>query len=110
MNGHPVQCLECGRNFREVGTSKQHILQRHGMDTTTYKQKHGLKSMMTKEVKYPCVVCGKGVQGCRNGLESHAKMHHLTLEELYQRDLEVNGDLPRVEEVRRRSLNFRSRS
>ena len=88
------QCLECGRNFREVGTSKQHILQKHGMDTMTYKTKHGLKSMMTHEVKYPCVVCGKPVQGCRNGLESHAKMHQLTLEELYQKDLEVNGSLP----------------
>ena len=68
------------------------------MDTMTYKTKHGLKSMMTKEVKYPCVVCGKPVQGCRNGLESHAKMHKLTLEELYQKDLEVNGNLPHVEE------------
>ena len=92
------QCLECGRNFREVGTSKQHIFQKHGMDTMTYKTKHGLKSMMTKEIKYPCVVCGKPVQGCRNGLESHAKMHKLTLEELYQKDLVVNGNLPRVEE------------
>ena len=92
------QCLECDRNFREVGTSKQHILQKHGMDTMTYKQKHGLKSMMTKEIKYPCAVCGKPVQGCRNGLESHAKMHKLTLEELYQKDLEINGHLPHVEE------------
>merc|ERR1719490_171775 len=74
------QCLECGKVLNEMTRAIKHVQGKHGLDCKTYKEKHGLTTMMTKEVRYQCGlssssggICGREVQHCKHGLEQHAK-------------------------------------
>ena len=77
------QCLECGKMTLEMTQAIKHVQSKHGMECKEYKVKHGIATMMTKEVKYQCTVCERFVQWCKHGLEQHAKTHKMSLFDLY---------------------------
>ena len=85
------QCLECGKVLNEMTRAIKHVQGKHGLDCKTYKEKHGLTTMMTKEVRYQCGVCRRVVQQCKHGLEQHAKTHMMSLYELYLDHSKRNG-------------------
>ena len=62
LNCHITQCLECGKMYHDVGGIQQHVRAIHGLDTKMYKAKYGISKMMTREVKYTCVVCEQSGQ------------------------------------------------
>ncbi len=50
INKHAVECLECGRTFRQL--SARH-LRKHDLDPRTYRQKHGIpqtQALSSREV------------------------------------------------------------
>ena len=82
-------CLECGKMFYGTSELGVHIRDSHCMNSTTYKEKHGLVKLMTKEVRFSCHLCGANMQWRRVTLEGHAKsQHHMSLQQFHQTSLE----------------------
>ena len=70
------KCLECGRIYNDACSLIPHLHNRHGMDVATYKAKHGLSKLMTREVRFCCHLCGSSFQWKRVTIERHAKSKH----------------------------------
>ena len=75
------QCLECQKIFRDASTAQKHVFERHGLDTKTYKSKHGLSKMMTKEKQYTCFLCGQSVQWAYGSMFQHSRTHNMTMQQ-----------------------------
>ena len=80
------QCLECDKIFRDASTAQKHVFERHNMDTKTYKAKHGLSKMMTKEKAYNCFLCGQQVQWAYGSMFQHSRTHNMTMQEMYEKE------------------------
>ena len=80
------QCLECDKIFRDASTAQKHVFERHNMDTKTYKAKHGLSKMMTKEKTYNCFLCRQTVQWAYGSMFQHSRTHNMTMQEMYEKE------------------------
>ena len=80
------QCLECNKIFRDASTAQKHVFERHNLDTKTYKAKHGLSKMMTKEKTYNCFICGQQVQWAYGSMFQHSRTHNMTMQEMYEKE------------------------
>ena len=82
------QCLECDKIFKDASTAQKHVFERHNMDTKTYKAKHGLSKMMTKEKTYNCFLCRQQVQWAYGSMFQHCRTHNMTMQEMYEKEYE----------------------
>jgi predicted transcriptional regulator len=86
------KCLECNTMFFEGSKLKRHLSNCHNLGPATYKVKHNLAFLMTKQVLFVCPICKSAVQWRHGSLRSHAlQTHKITLEELHARHCDQNS-------------------
>ena len=84
--------------FYRSSDQRHHIRDVHGMDSNTYKAKHGVERMMTKEVKFKCHLCGMTMQWIEPTLSYHAKSRHdMSLQQLQLSSVNLMNDAEAVE-------------